>query len=140
MKQNILPFKIGKQYEEWEFDLEPLNKDRGLGLDSYLYLKKLLCMGFSPIYIELVFSFDILKIVIFVLDIIAGVKLDKFKAMLEVSIGYKKLPKGNDSVVDIFIVDKGIELWIVKMAINSSVEVAYGSSTDLKKIYGERLK
>jgi hypothetical protein len=39
MKQLDLPFKIDKQYENWEFELEALD-DRLIGYQSYRYIGK----------------------------------------------------------------------------------------------------
>lgn len=38
MNTNVLPFQLGMEYENWEFDLEPTN-DRIRGYDSYIYIK-----------------------------------------------------------------------------------------------------
>ena len=34
-----MPFKLGMQYENWEFDLQ-LEKERIIGCDSYIYTGK----------------------------------------------------------------------------------------------------
>lgn len=47
MKTDALPFQLGMQYENWEFDLEPL-KDRIDGYDSYIYLKEISILGVNP--------------------------------------------------------------------------------------------
>ena len=59
MKNNKLPFQIGKHYENWEFDLEPIEKERILGFDSYIYFRELLFLSVIPRYVELIFSWDI---------------------------------------------------------------------------------
>ena len=69
MKNNKLPFQIGNHYENWEFDLEPTEKERILGFDSYFYFRELLFLGVIPRYVELIFSWDILKVVIFTVDL-----------------------------------------------------------------------
>ena len=56
MKNNKLPFQIGKHYENWEFDLEPIEKERIIGFDSYIYIRELLFLGVIPRYVELIFS------------------------------------------------------------------------------------
>ena len=56
MKNNKLPFQIGKHYENWEFDLEPIEKERILGFDSYIYFRELLFLSVIPRYVELIFS------------------------------------------------------------------------------------
>jgi len=40
MKKDILPFHLGMEYENWEFDLEPTN-NRIEGHDSYIYIKEI---------------------------------------------------------------------------------------------------
>lgn len=65
MNSNDLPFEIGKDYENWEFDLEPMSIERIPVHDSYLYtgdVKKFL--NFFPQKTELIFHWDILEIVI----------------------------------------------------------------------------
>ncbi len=39
MKQLNIPFKLGLQYDNWEFDLE-VTKDRVQSFDSYIYTSK----------------------------------------------------------------------------------------------------
>ena len=59
-----LPFSIGEEYEKWELNLEPLEKERIKGYDSYLYLKDVEFLGLKSTRTELIFSLDILQIVI----------------------------------------------------------------------------
>ncbi|TWP23570.1 hypothetical protein ETU10_07555 [Apibacter muscae] len=65
MKQKNIPFQLGMQYENWEFDLEPI-QDRVKGYDSYLYRGKEFnyFMNYSTDKTELIFSLDRLEIVI----------------------------------------------------------------------------
>ncbi len=63
MKTNILPFQLGMEYENWEFDLEPTN-DRIRGYDSCIYIKNLSTPGIKPRKIELIFYWEILVAVI----------------------------------------------------------------------------
>ena len=65
MKKDQLPFRIGEDYETWEFDLIVLNYETIPFYDSYLYVgevKKFL--NILPDKTELIFSFDILELVI----------------------------------------------------------------------------
>ena len=66
MKQKLLPFKIGMQYENWEFSLEPIHEERSEGFESYLYLEELICEFIFSVYLELVFNLDILKVIVYV--------------------------------------------------------------------------
>ena len=59
-----LPFKIGMQYENWEFDLEIAPKDRIEGYDGFIYLGEITVLNIKPIQVELIFGLDILAAVI----------------------------------------------------------------------------
>lgn len=65
MKQLNIPFKLGMQYENWEFDLE-LKKERILGCDSYIYIGKKFnkFLNYNKFKTELVFNLDILEAII----------------------------------------------------------------------------
>lgn len=65
MKQLDLPFKIDKQYENWQFDLEALD-DRLSGYHSYRYVGKKLnnFLNFTTHRTELIFNGDYLTGVI----------------------------------------------------------------------------
>jgi len=81
MNTNILPFKLGMEYENWEFDLEPVN-DRINGYDSYTYIRKIEISGIKPKCIELVFHWDILVAIILQIkenDLSKAEKLIDFK-------------------------------------------------------------
>ncbi|MBX2948812.1 MAG: hypothetical protein KF704_06000 [Crocinitomicaceae bacterium] len=63
METIILPFHLGMEYENWEFDLEPIN-DRIKGSLSYLYTKDISIFGVKPRNIELIFYWEILSAII----------------------------------------------------------------------------
>jgi len=65
MKQLNLPFKIDKQYENWEFELDALD-DRLSGYHSYKYIGKQLnyFLNFITHKTELIFNGDYLTAVI----------------------------------------------------------------------------
>lgn len=65
MKQLDLPFKIDKQYENWEFELDAL-ENRLSGYESYKYIgKQLNCfLNFFTHRTELIFNGDFLTAVI----------------------------------------------------------------------------
>lgn len=65
MKQLNLPFKIDKQYENWEFELDAL-EDRLSGYYSYKYIGKQLnyFLNFITHKTELIFNGDYLTAVI----------------------------------------------------------------------------
>lgn len=65
MKQLDLPFKIDKQYENWEFELDDL-EDRFSGYHSYKYIGKQLnyFLNYFTHKTELIFNGDYLTAVI----------------------------------------------------------------------------
>lgn len=65
MKQLNIPFKLGMQYDNWEFDLE-VTKDRIEGCDSYIYVGKKFnkFLNYSTDKAELLFRLDVLEAVI----------------------------------------------------------------------------
>lgn len=65
MKQLNIPFKLGMQYENWEFDLEVEN-ERIVGCDSYIYTGKKFnkFLNYNKFQTELLFNLDILEAVI----------------------------------------------------------------------------
>ncbi len=65
MKKDKIPFKIGMQYENWEFNLDIL-PDKIKGLDSYLNIDESLntFLNVRTDKTELIFSLDILEGVI----------------------------------------------------------------------------
>ncbi len=65
MENDILPFQIGKQYENWEFDLEIMDVERIPNYDSYLYIGEVKnFLNFFSDKTELIFHWDRLEAVI----------------------------------------------------------------------------
>lgn len=62
MKLSDLPFKIGMEYEHWEFDLEPIVLDLKTPYEKYKYIKNDITeiSGFKVKAIYLYFKLDIL--------------------------------------------------------------------------------
>ena len=69
MKQLNIPFKLGMQYDNWEFDLE-VAKDRVQGFDSYIYIGKKFnkFLNYSTDKTELLFRLDVLESVMLRFD------------------------------------------------------------------------
>src|SRR5690606_3613250 len=69
MKTDILPFPIGIEYEELEFDLEVL-PDRIKGFDNYIYVGKEIknFLNYPTDKIELIFHWEILVAIIISLE------------------------------------------------------------------------
>ncbi|MCT3756077.1 hypothetical protein HZP31_11910 [Elizabethkingia anophelis] len=60
MRNVHYPFKLGEQYERWEFDLEILDEEVIDGCDSYIYLGNLYLFGEKAENVEMIFSMDVL--------------------------------------------------------------------------------
>ena len=87
MKNKYLPFQIGEQYENWEFDLEPSNEEKIKGLDSYFYIREISFLGTCPRYVELIFALDILEVVIMTIEFDSSEGFDQFKKILYQKFG-----------------------------------------------------
>ena len=135
MKNNKLPFQIGKHYENWEFDLEPIEKERILGFDSYIYFRELLFLGVIPRYVELIFSWDILKVVIFTVDFKTKQEIYLFKDSLDFEFIKSNQFYIKEQLIERFELDKSIELWLVNLQDNYRVEIFYGEPKYLRDIY-----
>lgn len=135
MKKDKIPFKIGKHYENWEFDLEPIEKERILGFDSYIYFRELLFLGVIPRYVELIFSWDILKVVIFTVDFKTKQEIYLFKDSLDIEFRKSNQFYIKDQLIERFELAKSIELWIVNLQDNYRVEISYGDTKYLRDIY-----
>lgn len=77
MKQLSLPFKIDKQYENWQFELDALD-DRLPGYHSYSYIGEQLnyFLNYPTESTELIFNGDYPTAVILILKISTGNELD----------------------------------------------------------------
>ena len=135
MKKDKLPFEIGKHYENWEFDLEPTDMERILGFDSYFYIRELSFLGIIPRYTELVFCWDILKVVILTVDFETKEQLELFRDILALNFGSKTQFKNEDLQAEIYSVARHIELWLVYIPDGYRIEISYGCSKYLNIIY-----
>ena len=135
MKKNKLPFQIGKHYENWEFDLEPSDMERILGFDSYVFIREISFLNIIPRYTELVFCWDILKVVILTVDFETLEQLHQFRDILDLNFGSKTQFKNEDLQAEIYSVARHIELWLVYILDGYRIEISYGNSKYLKEIY-----
>ena len=135
MKNNKLPFQIGKHYENWEFDLEPSDMERILGFDSYVFIREISFLNIIPRYTELVFCWDILKVVILTFDFEIKEQLELFRDILALNFGSKTQFKNEDLQAEIYSVARHIELWLVYIPDGYRVEISYGCSKYLNIIY-----
>ena len=135
MKKDKLPFQIGKHYENWEFDLEPSDMERILGFDSYVFIREISFLNIIPRYTELVFCWDILKVVILTFDFETKEQMELFRDILALNFGSKTQFKNEDLQAEIYSVARHIELWLVYIPDGYRIEISYGSSKYLKEIY-----
>ena len=135
MKNNKLPFQIGKHYENWEFDLEPSDMERILGFDSYVFIREISFLNIIPRYTELVFCWDILKVVILTFDFEIKEQMELFRDILALNFGSKTQFKNEDLQAEIYSVARHIELWLVYIPDGYRIELSYGNSKYLKEIY-----
>ena len=135
MKKDKLPFQIGKHYENWEFDLEPSDMERILGFDSYVFIREISFLNIIPRYTELVFCWDILKVVILTFDFETKEQLELFRDILALNFGSKTQFKNEDLQAEIYSVARHIELWLVYIPDGYRIEISYGCSKYLNIIY-----
>ena len=135
MKKDKLTFQIGKHYENWEFDLEPSDMERILGFDSYVFIREISFLNIIPRYTELVFCWDILKVVILTVDFETLEQLHQFRDILDLNFGSKTQFKNEDLQAEIYSVARHIELWLVYIPDGYRIEISYGCSKYLNIIY-----
>ena len=135
MKKDKLPFQIGKHYENWEFDLEPSDMERILGFDSYVFIREISFLNIIPRYTELVFCWDILKVVILTFDFETKEQMELFRDILALNFGSKTQFKNEDLQAEIYSVARHIELWLVYIPDGYRIEISYGNNKYLKEIY-----
>ena len=135
MKKDKLPFQIGKHYENWEFDLEPSDVERILGFDSYVFIREISFLNIIPRYTELVFCWDILKVVILTFDFEIKEQMELFRDILALNFGSKTQFKNEDLQAEIYSVARHIELWLVYIPDGYRIEISYGNSKYLRGIY-----
>lgn len=124
MKLLNIPFKLGMQYDNWEFDLEVI-QDRIQGCDSYIYIGKKVnkFLNYSTDKTELIFSLDTLEAVLITfknsnsyfneLSEIISLKLNCFSDTLE-----------NNEVKICRFVTKTNEVWVIKNSSNLYVLIS----------------
>lgn len=131
MKNKYLPFQIGEQYENWEFDLEYLKEEKIPGCDSYIYLWKKLFLHIVPSRIELIFSLDILQVVIMTCEFENLEQLNQFRELLDKKFGNKrKLEESNTEIYEIL----DLELWTIVNPVDYSFVGYYGRPNAVQKI------
>lgn len=131
MKKLQIPFKIDKQYEKWQFELDSL-EDRFSGYHSYRYIGKKLnvFLNFSTSKTEFIFNGDVLTAVILTFKGKNKPSLDLLQNVL-FSVGFKY--KTNINSTYCYIYRK--RLYCIKTTNNKTVNfVIYGKSRFIRKL------
>ena len=130
MKRLKLPFEIGLDYEDFEFDLEIFEIDKIPNYDSYLYLgevKKFL--NFISVKTELIFYWDRLEIVILTFENMND--FEEFKNILNLPF---QIYRGNNNYKILQCTRDNLKLLLIRKKFNTFTFV-YGNSTAVDKIY-----
>ena len=135
MNDIYLPFQIGEQYENWEFDLDYLNEEKIKGFDSYLYLWQRAFLYLVSSRIELIFALDILEVVIIRFEFYSLEEIEQFKQILEQKFERKSQFKNEQITAEIYSLLGDLELWLVENAVGLTTKIAYGKGKYLRIIY-----
>lgn len=134
MKPIELPFEIGREYENWEFDLEVLDVERMKGYDSYIYIREIVFLGAIPRYVELIFLIDILQIAILKYEL----QKSDLRKIIKI-LDEKLMLKDNSEKIKIYSLDANLELWVINKESNTII-VSYGIPYFLSQLFSDKTK
>lgn len=123
MKQLNIPFKLGMQYDNWEFDLE-VAKDRVQGFDSYIYIGKKFnkFLNYSKYKTELIFNLDVLEAVLISFES-SNSEYNELSEIVNLKLNCLCETLENNEVEICRFVTKSNEVWILKTKSNLYVLV-----------------
>ena len=130
MNDIYLPFQIGEQYENWEFDLDILETEKVPGCDSYLYNRTTQFIGVVPDTVELIFNLDILHLVIISLNNCSIHMYHNISTTLLLNFQKRECEKLEK---DTYIITENIEIWCTTQ-LNNTYNIAYGYTHQLNKL------
>ena len=128
MKKDQLPFEIGEDYETWEFDLIVLNYETIPFYDSYLYVgevKKFL--NILPDKTELIFSFDILELVIITITTEDHRKMEKLVDLMTKTYGDYIEYEQEFSSACVYKLEDSNQIWLIYYPLKDKAYITYGS-------------
>lgn len=134
MNDKNLPFKIGEQYENWEFDLDCCSQDRIKGLDSYIYIRDLIFLGVKVNYVELIFSLDILQAVMLILQFDSLKELTQFEDVLIIKIGIDSHFEKESLGLANFELTQGLRLAIKQITNENTITIIYGLASSMESL------
>jgi hypothetical protein len=123
MKQLNIPFKLGMQYDNWEFDLV-VTKDRVQGFDSYIYIGKKFnkFLNYSKYKTELIFNLDVLEAVLISFES-SNSEYNELSEIVNLKLNCLCETLENNEVEICRFVTKSNEVWILKTKSNLYVLV-----------------
>ena len=136
MKKDQLPFRIGEDYETWEFDLIVLNYETIPFYDSYLYVgevKKFL--NILPDKTELIFSLDILELVIMTITTEDHREMEKLIDLMTKTFGDYIEHEQEYLSACIYKLEDSNQIWLIYSPLEDITYLAYGSPKLINHIF-----
>lgn len=135
MKKDLLPFDIGEDYENWEFDLEVRTFDKIKGFDSYIYLNNFKFLDVIPLHTELLFSFDILELVIMTINSKDHREMGKLIDLMTKNFGDYIEHEQEYLSACIYKLEDSDELWLIYYPLEDKTYITYGSPKFIIQIF-----
>lgn len=135
MKNKFLPFQIGEEYENWEFDLEPMSNEKIPGYDSYLYLWIKPFMHIIANRMELIFQLDILQAVKLDIEPITSIEIDELVNLMLMCFGPYNENVQEESTALIYTLNNSIALWLIYYPLDNRAMIAYGKDDLMLQLF-----
>lgn len=128
MKTQFLPFQIGEQYENWEFELEVFSEERIDGLDAYHFLGKKPFLNVFPDNYELIFQIDLLVLVILKIETLVKQDLAEIRITLSKSLGEKITKYYFEHLITVYKISQDLSFLEIYNSNNNQTIYLYGQS------------
>ena len=135
MRKDKLPFKIGEDYENWEFDLEVCINDKIKGFDSYIYLKNFKFLDITPLQTELMFFFDILELVIMTIKTKDDREMENLIDLMTKTFGVYIEHEQEYLSACIYKLEDSNQIWLIYSPLEDITYLAYGSPKLINHIF-----
>ena len=135
MRKDKLPFKIGEDYENWEFDLEVCINDKIKGFDSYIYLKNFKFLDITPLQTELMFFFDILELVIMTIKTKDDREMENLIDLMTKTFGVYIEHEQEYLSACIYKLEDSNQIWLIYSPLEDTTYLAYGSPKLISHIF-----
>ena len=137
MRKDKLPFKIGEDYENWEFDLEVCINDKIKGFDSYIYLKNFKFLDITPLQTELMFFFDILELVIMTIKTKDDREMENLIDLMTKTFGVYIEHEQEYLSACIYNLEDSNVLLLIYKRFEAKTYIAYGSSKLIIQLFSK---